>query len=53
VDRTGFLELNGAVRHYHINTGLGNQILEYARDEGIELDPDFIARLKLRHALEQ
>ena len=52
-DRTGFLELNGPVRHYHINTGLGNRILDYARDEGIELDPEFIGRLKLNHALQQ
>ena len=53
VDQTGFIEINGAVRHYHINTALGNRVLEHCRDAGIELAPDFIARLKLHHALEQ
>ncbi|MGC9316660.1 MAG: hypothetical protein ACP5KN_01335, partial [Armatimonadota bacterium] len=47
VNRIGFFELNGAVRHYHINTALGSRILDHCRDAGIELDPDFIARLKL------
>ncbi len=53
VDRTGFVALNGPVRHYHLNTGLGSHVLDYARDEGIELEAEFIQRLKLNHALEQ
>ena len=53
VDRMGFLEINGPVRHYHINTGLSNHVLDYLREEDIELDPSFIDRLRLSHALEQ
>ncbi len=53
LDRTGFLAINGAVRHYHINTALGNAVLDYCRDAGIALAPEFIARLKLHHALEE
>ena len=53
VDRTGLLEVNGAVRHYHVNTGLGNRVLEHLRQAGIVLRPRFIAKLKLHHALEQ
>ncbi len=52
VDQTGFLEINGSVQHYHINTALGPRILDHIREEGVTLDPDFIERLKLRHALE-
>jgi hypothetical protein len=53
VDRTGFMEINGAVRHYHINTALGRRILDYCRDAGIVLAPDFIAKLRLHHAMEE
>ncbi|MFW6157152.1 MAG: hypothetical protein ACOC7J_07515, partial [Armatimonadota bacterium] len=53
VDRTGFVELNGAVRHYHLNTALGNHVLDYCREEGIELTDEFVDSLKLHHAMEQ
>lgn len=53
VDRTGFVEINGAVRHYHLNTALGNRVLDYCRDAGIALAPDFLAKLRVHHALEQ
>ncbi len=52
VNSIGFLQLNGPVEHYHLNTGLSNRVLEYCRDSGIELEPDFIARLKTHHPLE-
>lgn len=53
VNSTGFVEINGSVRHYHINTTLGNRILEHYRRQGTELNPDFIARLKLHHEMEE
>ncbi|MFP3904712.1 MAG: hypothetical protein ACLFWB_10770, partial [Armatimonadota bacterium] len=53
VDRTGLLEINGPVRHYHLNTALGNHVLKYCQDKDIALDPDFIERLKLHHPLEE
>ncbi|MGM0486203.1 MAG: hypothetical protein ACQESR_05510 [Planctomycetota bacterium] len=52
VNRTGFLEINGAVRHYHLNTGLGNEIIAHFKNRGAGFDPDFIAKLKAHHALE-
>lgn len=53
IDSTGILEINGPVRYYHLNTALGNRVLDYCRDAGIVLDPDFIGRLKLHYGLEQ
>jgi len=52
VNRTGFVEINRFVRYYHINTTLGNRIIEHYRHQGMELKPDFIAMLKLHHGLE-
>ena len=52
VNRTGFVEINRSVRHYHINTTLGNRIIEHYRRQGTELNPDFIAMLKLHHGME-
>jgi len=53
VDSSGILQINGPVRHYQLNTALGNAVLEYCREAGIELTPEFIANLKAHHALEQ
>ncbi len=53
VDSTGFLAINGPVRYFHLNTTLGNSVLDYCRQAGIGLDPDFIARLRTHHALEE
>jgi hypothetical protein len=53
VNNSGILELNGPVRYFHLNTALGNKVLDYCRDAGITLEPDFIARLKAHHALEE
>ena len=52
VNRTGFVEINRSVRYYHINTMLSNRIIEHYRRQGIELNPDFIAKLKLHHGME-
>lgn len=52
VDQTGILKINAAVRHYHLNTALGNDILNHLKTRGTRLDPDFIAKLKSRHVLE-
>ncbi len=52
VERTGFVQINGAVRHHHLNTALSNRVLEHYRQAGVELAPDFIARLRAHHALE-
>ena len=53
VNRTGFVEINKTVRHYHLNTALGNRIVDYYRRQGTELNPDFIAMLKLHHGMEE
>jgi hypothetical protein len=53
VNRTGFVEINKAVRYYHLNTALGNSILDHFRAKGTELNPNFIATLKLHHELEE
>lgn len=53
VNRTGFLEINRFVRHFHLNTALCNRIIEHYRSQGMKLNPDFIAKLKLRHGMEE
>jgi len=52
VNRTGFIEINRSVRYFHINTTLGNRIIEHYQRQGMELKPDFIAMLKLHHRME-
>jgi len=51
VDRIGFLEINHAVRHYHLNTALGNEVVNHFRSKGTVFSPDFIAKLKSHHEL--
>jgi len=53
VNRTGFVEINRSIRHYHLNTALGNRILDHYHSQGMELNPDFIAMLKLHHGMEE
>lgn len=48
-----FFEINGKVRHFHLNTTLGSDILAHLRQLKIKLNPDFIRRLASRHALEE
>ncbi len=52
LDRIGFVQLNRKVRHGHLNTMLGNDILRYCKKENITLTPQFINSLKAHHALE-
>jgi hypothetical protein len=53
VNRSGIIEINGPVRGYHINTALGNHVINYCAEAGITFDPAFIEKLKLHHALEE
>jgi len=53
VNRTGFMQINKTVRHYHLNTALGNQVVEHYRRKGLKLHSDFIAMLRLHHVLEE
>jgi len=51
-DQSGIIQLNKTVRHYHLNTKLGNDILQYCKSKNITLKPQFIQMLKAHHALE-
>src|SRR5690606_11043689 len=48
----GFMEINGKLRFNHQGTRLGNDILVYLKGKGIMLKPEFIAKLKAHHELE-
>jgi hypothetical protein len=52
VDRMGIVQVNGVVRHYHLNTGLGGEVLAHLAANDTVLTPDFIANLRCHHALE-
>lgn len=53
INRTGFLEINKTVRHYHLNTGLGNEVINYFKSQKAGLTSEFIAKLRAHHALEE
>ena len=46
LNHIGFLEINKSVEYYHLNTALGNEILDYLKSEGVVLSSDFIAKLR-------
>ncbi len=52
IDRCGFLTINGPLRHYHLNTALGNEVLKALQSKRVQLSPAFIASLRSHHALE-
>lgn len=52
IDQSGIVEINGPVHHYHLNTALGNDVLQHLEHRGIRLTPEFIAHLKCHHHLE-
>ena len=52
VNRIGFLEINKTVRHYHLNTALGNEVVDHLKRKGVVLTPDFIAKLRSHHEWE-
>nr|WP_121273239.1 hypothetical protein [Pedobacter schmidteae] len=51
-DRYGFVQFNKTVRYYHLNTRLGNDVLNYHKAKGTALKAGFIAMLKSHHQLE-
>ncbi len=53
VNRSGIVEINESVLHYHLNTALGNGILDHYQRQGTRLDSDFIGMLKMHHGMEE
>ena len=52
VSQMGFLAINGPVRHYHVNTAVGREVLEYLSQIGVRLETEFAIRLRSHHDLE-
>jgi len=52
LDQLGFIELNRSLRHAHLNTALGAEVMRYLRAQGTLPTAEFIARLRAQHALE-
>lgn len=52
VNRIGFLKVNESLQHYHLNTALGNEVLDHWKEKGAPLSPEFVAKLKSHHELE-
>lgn len=51
-DNVGFVQINRVVKYNHLNTRLGNDILNYCKNAQILLLPAFISMLKSHHELE-
>ena len=49
VNQVGFLEINQSLRHYHLNTALGNEILSDLQAKGTALSSDYVAKLTAYH----
>ena len=52
IDQVGFLKVNESLRHYHLNTTLGNSVVRHFREKGTPFTPAFVAMLRSRHELE-
>ena len=52
VNSLGFLELNRSVSYNHVNTRLGQDILNHCRRIGLRLTPAFVRMLQSHHELE-
>lgn len=52
IDKIGFIQTNKSLKHYHLNTALGNDLLNHNRETKTTLTPEFIGKLKSHHALE-
>ncbi len=52
MNHMGFIQINESVQHYHLNTALGNDVIDHLKNSGTTLTPEFIAQLKLHHDLE-
>jgi hypothetical protein len=51
-DKLGFIQLNKSVHYNHVNTRLGNDILNYCKSKGLKISPAFVRMLKSHHDLE-
>jgi hypothetical protein len=51
LDQVGFLQLNKSVKHFHLNTALGNEVLAYLQRRGEELQPEFVSQLRSHYSL--
>jgi len=52
IDHLGILEINRTLNHYHLNTALGNDVLRHLEAAGVVVSPEFVAKLRSHHALE-
>jgi len=48
----GFIVLNQSLRHAHLNTTLGAEVMAFLREQGTLPTLEFIARLRAQHPLE-
>lgn len=51
-DLNGFVHINKLVRYNHLNTQLGNDVINYYRNKGIAFSKQFIDMLKSHHQME-
>ncbi len=51
VNQVGFLEINKSLQHYHLNTGLGNEVVSHLQSKGAALSSDFVAKLTAHHGI--
>ena len=47
-----FMEFNKSVSYNHVNSRLGNDIINYYKSKGVKIKPEFISMLKSHHELE-
>jgi hypothetical protein len=52
-DNIGFLKINKSIRHFHLNTSLGTEVVDYLKKKGIKLNSKFIGLLKVHHDMEE
>jgi hypothetical protein len=51
-DLNGFVHINKLVRYNHLNTRLGNDVINYYKSKGIVFNKQFISMLKSHHQME-
>ena len=52
IEKISFIEINKSLRHCHLNTSLGAEVLGHLRSRGIKLEPGFISMMRSHHELE-
>ncbi len=52
LNRLGFVEINRSVDHYHLNTSLSHDVVDYLKSQEVVLSPRFVAMLTAHHALD-